>query len=530
MGKGSRNRQMRITDNEVTSNPEAKLSKKQLVKREEKRAKIKKFVAVTACLVIIVAVVAAIFIGSYRKKNVLNGVICGTSEKYEVNNGMVAYYMYSQLRNMQNSYSQYGQDMDFSGDEYKQYFMSYSKAMLQQYVALATEAQEKGYKLEKSDKTAIDDEIDAIGEAAKTNGYPSTDAYLAAFCCEGVNTKTVRQCMEIEVLANKYYGDMTGKYKVEDSDLDAYLEEHPGDFRKVDYIEYSFDGVPEDATSEEKAKALEERIAKAEALLENVTDEQGLRDAINEIEREKAKDDSNSETKLTDDEKAEIDATDYSTKYMKVGYAYDEEKDFTKWAFDAERKVGDYQISKGDLGCTVQYIIKTDYIIDYPLRNVRYILLGGPQVNENLSDEKKAELNAVRDEAKKAADEVLAKYNSGAKTAEAFGELAKQYSADSSSSSNGGLYEGVYQGQTVSEFNDWVFDKARSKGDVEIIDSKDYGYFVVYYVGENDEVQWKVEAKDAILTQKAEDDISALETKHPLKFDDTKLAKIPYNV
>ena len=67
-------------------------------------------------------------------------------------------------------------------------------------------------------------------------------------------------------------------------------------------------------------------------------------------------------------------------------------------------------------------------------------------------------------------------------TEEAFAEIARIHSVDGSSAV-GGLYENVYKGQIVTEFEDWCFDSARKTGDCEIIETT-YGYHIMYFVGE----------------------------------------------
>ena len=74
-------------------------------------------------------------------------------------------------------------------------------------------------------------------------------------------------------------------------------------------------------------------------------------------------------------------------------------------------------------------------------------------------------------------------------TEENFIELVEQYSEDPGSNTNGGLYEGVYKGQMVEEFNDFCFDESRKPGDTGIVygESSSYaGYHVMYFVGEGD--------------------------------------------
>ena len=66
------------------------------------------------------------------------------------------------------------------------------------------------------------------------------------------------------------------------------------------------------------------------------------------------------------------------------------------------------------------------------------------------------------EEARAKADEILAEFNAGDKTAESFGELAKENTGDSNGD-EGGLYENIMPGQMVTEFNDWCFDEPSAR-------------------------------------------------------------------
>ncbi len=83
------------------------------------------------------------------------------------------------------------------------------------------------------------------------------------------------------------------------------------------------------------------------------------------------------------------------------------------------------------------------------------------------------------------AQEILNTYLAGELTEEAFGELAKEHSADGSASA-GGLYEDVYVGQMVQNFEDWCFDSIRKSGDTGIVKTE-YGYHVMYFVRSDNE-------------------------------------------
>ena len=108
---------------------------------------------------------------------------------------------------------------------------------------------------------------------------------------------------------------------------------------------------------------------------------------------------------------------------------------------------------------------------DYLLPNVRHILISV----SDTSDE------SAMEEARAKADEILAEFDAGDKTAASFGELAKEYT-DDSNGDEGGLYENIMPGQMVTEFNDWCFDESRQPGDTGIVETS-YGVHVMYFDG-----------------------------------------------
>ena len=117
---------------------------------------------------------------------------------------------------------------------------------------------------------------------------------------------------------------------------------------------------------------------------------------------------------------------------------------------------------------------------DYNMVNVRHILIKAvADENGEYTDEAKAE-------AKAKAEEILAEYEAGDKTEDSFAALAEQYSEDAGSNTNGGLYENIYKGQMVPEFDAFCF-AGHEAGDTGIVygDNGGYaGYHVIYFSGE----------------------------------------------
>ena len=80
-----------------------------------------------------------------------------------------------------------------------------------------------------------------------------------------------------------------------------------------------------------------------------------------------------------------------------------------------------------------------------------------------------------------AAQAILDTWLAGDKTEESFAALATEKTEDPGSQATGGLYQQVYEGQMVPEFNDWCFDASRQYGDYGLVKTS-YGYHVMFFV------------------------------------------------
>lgn len=124
--------------------------------------------------------------------------------------------------------------------------------------------------------------------------------------------------------------------------------------------------------------------------------------------------------------------------------------------------------------------------------NVRHILI----TPEDAEDE------ASWAAAEQKANEIYANWQAGEKTEDSFAALATENTDDPGSKENGGLYEDVYPGQMVEEFNDWCFDADRQTGDSGIVKTS-YGYHIMYFVGRTENVHWKSQVKSSFATAEA---------------------------
>jgi len=130
--------------------------------------------------------------------------------------------------------------------------------------------------------------------------------------------------------------------------------------------------------------------------------------------------------------------------------------------------------------------------------DVRHILImpkGGTTDENNQTIYNDEEWAACLEAAEKVYDE----WKKGAATEESFAELAGKYSEDPGSASNGGLYQQVYPGQMVPEFEMWTLDAGRQYGDHGIVQTP-YGYHIMFFVDGED--IWLAESRTSLLSER----------------------------
>lgn len=296
-------------------------------------------------------------------------------------------------------------------------------------------------------------EIDSI-----LNAYGNSNSNLTYFYGTGCNKQNFRQYLELTELAADYATNYENSLTYSADQLAEEYAANPNDYDRVSYRSffYSYSDVQgDDADITDETKA--ETKALAEQMAQSVTGEEQFVALCKENAPE-----------------ASVSYYDDDSYTLREDYAYSACLPATQdWLFDAARVEGDCAALESEAGYYVVYYISRS-TNDFPLVNVRHILISVTDT----SDE------AAMDDAKLKAEDLLAQYESGDKTEEAFAELARTNSADTGAG-DGGLYENVYPGQMVTAFNDWCFDASRKSGDVGIVQT-DYGYHVIYFVGYSD--------------------------------------------
>ena len=132
---------------------------------------------------------------------------------------------------------------------------------------------------------------------------------------------------------------------------------------------------------------------------------------------------------------------------------------------------------------------------DVNMVNVRHILIQPEGKNDDgtYTDEAWAE-------AEKKANDLLTEWQNGEHTEDSFAFMAAENSQDPGSVENGGLYEDIYPGKMVDEFDAWCFDPARQPGDTGIVKTS-YGYHIMYFSSTGEHAYWYVRAEEDYLNE-----------------------------
>lgn len=342
------------------------------------------------------------------------------------------------------------------GTTWKDFFQASGLETLTTVTARYDAAIAAGYTLTEDDQATIDETFSALEEAADNNGM-SMKQFLVARYGKGMTEDILHKLLEQEVIAAGYYNQVLDSHSYTQTELD---NEYATLADSQDRITYSYYLVPAVAETDENGQetysetAIADSVAEAEALVNSLSSHtpEALEAAV-----------------------AALDVEAVPTTTTLAGSSLDTA--YSEWLLDAARSNGDITTAETSNGCYVVLFQSRDNNSTNTV-NVRHILI---QVE---ADEDGVYTDEAKAAALEKAEEILQEWRDGDASEESFAALAEQYSEDSGSNTNGGLYEQVYPGQMVTEFNDFCFAENRASGDVEIVfnEGSYCGYHVVYFV------------------------------------------------
>ncbi len=377
------------------------------------------------------------------------------------------------------------------GVTYHDYFLEQALQTAQSEQALYDTAIADGYTLEDIQEN-LDANIQSMQSSASSSGY-SYRSYLVVNYGKYMTPSIYERLLAKTLLAELYASDKQEEFynSYTAQELEDYYQENADDFDDFEYSYLYFTPEAVMSTDDDGNKRTEEELDELTA--------QALADAEAQAEDALAAYEEGTEVADLIEEYDPNTSGDHTTVTGSgnISSVYREEL----------LELGEDEAAIVENGESGYYLV----IFHSRARNedltadVRHILVRA----ETGTDE---EGNTVEptdeawDAALSEAEDILAEYEAGEQTADAFGDLANEYSDDADSNTTGGLYEAVARTDSyVQEFLDWIFEDGRQVGDTGIVRHEGdvessgsyWGYHIMYFQAWN-EAEWMLDVRSAM--------------------------------
>ena len=490
-------------------------------RREEKRSSI--LYGVIAVVFVLVAITVIVWKSNIIQKTATAATIDG--QKYTA--AEVSFHYQNAYRNFINEYYAYlsygllslntnaslsGQtiaegdatilnlESDAVGQTWKDYFADRALEQMAAVQSVLKTAKDEGFQYPASVQENYDSNMRSLRDAASASGV-SVDRYLQAnlggTMTEKIYGQRLMATLQYEAYANAKQDSLT----YSDAELEEAYQADRNTYDRVDYEYVTVSGTAEsttdaegntvDPTEEETAAAMNAAKAKAEEILAAYRSGQSLESQAD---------------------------TENGVTYARSETASYSATPVLEWAFDGARREGDVDVIESSSSYTVA-LFHSKSRSEYNTVDVRHVLIRPEETTLSSEDEGyQADVDAKRADAKAKAEELYAQWQSGAASEDTFADLARENSADGNAA-EGGIYTEVYQGQMVSTFNDWCFDAGRSPGDSGIVET-DYGYHIMYFVGQN-APYWKVQVRNSLVNTAMDEWYEGFAENHTIEKSDS---------
>jgi hypothetical protein len=336
---------------------------------------------------------------------------------------------------------------------------------IKRVVTQSEAAKSEGIGMTDEDKEYVESIMEEIKKTAEQEGV-GPDRWLRGYYGRGISLSKYQAILERQLLSNSYRSATIEAFGWTDEDFEAHYTSNRDDFDLVDYHTFTIKGKPdvdnmEDLYAEDDLDAYREaQKKKAEEMLSQVT----TSEAFWELSREYDDHVHDEDCDHDEDEYNETDKT-----LVEGRSTANLSEDIAGFLLDDNRKSGDKAVVES----------KEDFLVLLFLDRYR--------------DETPFTDEAVRDKA----EEIYAEWLDGDADEDSFADLAREHSADGNSA-QGGIYEGVTQGQMVETFNDWCFDPDREPGDSGIVETE-FGQHIMYFVGVNEEDKDTIDVRHILI-------------------------------
>ena len=427
-------------------------------------------------------------------------VIAASTEHFTFTKGELAYFFALTFKDYYSYLSYFGVDAGVSLKE-QQYtedetwfdvFMEEALTYARNYLLFSEAALDRGLELSKEDQDYIASQKTMIETEAASYGWDA-ETYLGQMFGTNITWEILETAMQKMLLADKGYNAVMNELEASfsEEDIEKHFEENRTEFTYIDYVDLNFldGGNISDSVKAELIKAFSEATDEASftkaviLFVDSTVDAEAIKEAGSSLNYAE-----------------ELIAA--NTQQMKQ---YASGSDMMDWAFSDDRDSDVFVDAEEHDGARHAYLLKAaPYRDEETYVDVRHILLMTSTFGSAEAARAKAE-------------EVYETWKAGEKTEDSFANLAIEISEDGGSSTNGGLYKGVYRGEMVEPFEDWCFDPARQPGDTGIVDTS-YGSHIMYFV--SSDTGWHKAVLSGLLDKAYSAFMEELIEKHPITIDE----------
>ena len=391
-----------------------------------------------------------------------------------------------------------------TGTTWADSFMEEAKITIKSTYALYDAAVKNGHQLTEDELKSIDNIIKTQDLYAAYYGYDTLDAYLRANYGTGANEESYRNYRTVSAMANSYLSAYAESLNYTAQDLLDFQAKAPYEYNSYTYATYYLNVTSfregGTTTKDENGKETTTYSDEEKAAAVKAAEEMANQLASGEYETLEQFDEAIKALSINAENKNAA-----STQYNDVLYASVSTL-FRDWLIgkvegegeDAEptfveRKEGEITVIANKSGSGENEVINGYYVVRFggmtdnafAMKDVRHVLI---KFEGGTTDSTTGEVtysSAEKAAALKKAEQLLQEWkDAGDLSEESFAELAKEHSKDNAEA--GGLYEKVYPGQMVTNFNDWLYDADRKVGDTGVVES-DYGFHIMFFVGDNEQ-------------------------------------------